>query len=248
MNETRDILDAVAAGHLTPEAAAERLRERAGRDEATAPSVTAEITTLRVVCGLAEVRLVADPTVAGAVAHGPHEARTDGTTMTIGDSGDGKGFAFRAGRGFAGIGRRAGRLEIRANPDLDLEVELAAGELVVAGMHRAITATVTAGSLRLDDFRGPIDLTVKAGTVEGTGRLTDGDSTVSCKLGEVRLDLHPDSDVTISARARVGEIRLPDGPASGGIDLGDHHYVFGRGTASLRVDTTAGSVQIRAQR
>jgi hypothetical protein len=245
---THHILADVAAGILSPEAAAERLRKlRTGAPDGASAEALRDpgIRTLRVRCSLAAVRILGDPTVAGAVADGPHEARTEGSTLVIQDRAEGRGFSFGAGRGFVGIGRRSGRLEIRAHPELDLEVELAAGELTVTGMHGPITASVAAGSLELDGFVSPIQLKVKAGTVEGRGRLTGGTSSVQCKLGEVRLDLDPGSDVTVAARAKVGEVRLPDGRTGAGLDLGEHRYTFGAGTATLEIDTAAGAVEIR---
>lgn len=246
--ELRRLLDEVAAGEVAPEDAAARLRALRGQPR-TAQEVdrSSAITRLRVRSSLAEGRIIGDPAVAGAVADGPHEARTDGSTITIDDRIEGRGFTFGAGRGLLGLGRRAGRLEIRANPDLELDLELKAGDMTVTGMQGPVTATVTASSLRLDGFRGPIDLQVRAGDVEGQGRLTDGRSVVGCRLGEVRLDLHPDSDVTVTARARLGEVRLPDGRVHGGVDIGDHRYVFGEGTATLDVDAAAGAVDIRSR-
>lgn len=251
--DRRDILNEVASGRLTAAEAADRLRELDGEDPARRDTRADQppgqpesaIRELRVRCSLAEVRIVADPTVATAVADGPHEARTDGPVLTITDREEGRGFTFRAGKGHFGIGPRGGRLEIRANPDLGLTVELKAGELEVLGMRGRIGAAVTAGTLRIDRFEGPLDLQVKAGAVEGSGRLTHGASSVQCKLGEVRLDLSPDSNVAVSARTRVGEVRLPDGESTGGIDPGERRYVFGDGQATLDIDTTAGAVEIR---
>ncbi|MBW3661729.1 MAG: DUF4097 domain-containing protein [Actinobacteria bacterium] len=253
MDDTqRRILDEVAAGALSPDDAAallRQLRDGAAADAADAPPATRDpgIRTLRVRCSLAEVRIIGDPTVAGAIADGPHEARTEGRTLVIQDRVEGRGFTFGARRGFVGIGRRSGQLEVRAHPDLDLEVELAAGELTVTGMRGPIAASVAAGSLELEGFRGPLKLKLKAGTVEGRGRLTSGASTVQCKLGEVRLDLDADSDVTVTARAKVGEVRLPDRQGGAGIDLREDRYVFGRGTATLEIDTAAGAVDIRSR-
>lgn len=251
MNDLRRrILDEVATGALSPRAAAARLREleHDGGSLRTAPPAGRRrdpVRTLRVRCTLAEIRIVGDPTVAGAVADGDHEARTEGSTLVVGDRAEGRGFTFGARRGLAGIGRRSGQLEIRAHPDLDLEVELVAGELTVSGMRGPISASVATGSLELDGFHGPIQLKVKAGSVQGRGRLRDGASTVQCKLGEVRLDLDRSSDVVVTARARLGEVRLPGGNTGSGVDLGDHRYVFGQGTGSLDIDTAAGAVEIR---
>lgn len=261
MDETRRrILDEVATGTLRPDEAAERLRRlREPRgpgglhepfDDGSEPRTASRdpgIDRLRVRCTLAEVRIIGDPTVAGAVADGPHEARNEGRTLVIQDRAEGRGFTFGARRGFVGIGRRSGELEIRAHPQLDLEVELAAGELNVTGMHGPITATVAAGTLDIDGFRNPLQLRVKAGTVEARGRLASGASTVQCKLGEVRLDLDHDSDVTVTARAKVGEVRLPDRQGGAGIDLSEHRYVFGRGTATLEIETSAGAVEVRSR-
>lgn len=249
--ELRELLEGVAAGKVAPEVAAERLRALRGEPgaaaETTQPDATSPITRLNVRSSLAVGRIVGDPTVLGAVADGPHEAQTDDGTITIHDRVEGRGFTFGAGRGLLGLGRRGGRLEIRANPELELDLELKAGDMRVTGMHGRITASVTASSLRLEDFHGPIDLQVKAGDVQGEGRLTGGRSVVGCRLGEVRLDLHPDSDVAVTARARLGEVRLPDGGVYGGVDIGAHRYVFGDGGGTLEIDAAAGAVDIRSR-
>lgn len=254
-DDQREILHAVAAGTLTPTEGAERLRRLRGGSVGGDPtddgsgvgtaSRDTGVDTLRIRCSLTEVRLVGDPTVAGAIAEGPHEARTEGRTLVITDRTEGRGFTFGARRGFVGLGRRTSELRVRAHPDLALEVEVSAGDLRVTGMHGPVTASVGAGSIDLDGFDRPIELKVGAGTIEARGRLTAGSSVVQCRLGEIMVELDADSDVTATARAKVGEVRLPDDGGGAGIDLSHHRYVMGAGTAELDISTSAGAVELR---
>src|SRR5207253_2195043 len=73
-----------------------------------------------------------------------------------------------------------GRLNIRMNPELPLDVELMAGTLRVRGLRSPIRADVSAGSARVEGFAGPLDLSVATGSVHATGILTGGNSRVRC--------------------------------------------------------------------
>ena len=86
----REIVDQVATGKITPEEGAARLDsleslESGAPSESPAPAATATAPARRVkvasVIGSAEI--VGDPSIAYAVAEGPHRARQDGDTLVI---------------------------------------------------------------------------------------------------------------------------------------------------------------------
>lgn len=245
MDEQRRILHQVAAGEVSPEDAARLIDDLEAGSGPPPPVRAGRVAVVRVRCGLADLRVVGDSSVAEAVVtRGSHEVTAEGDALVIAPGGRGRGFRFGVNRRFVGIGPTDEMLEVRVNPGLALEVDVGAGEARVTGMHGPITASVSVGALEIDDFQAPIDLQVKAGSVEARGRLDDGDSRVRCKLGEVRIELDPTSDVTISARARLGEVRLPDGTSTAGVAAGDRSVVLGDGTATLDVETAAGSVDV----
>src|SRR5207237_1009603 len=71
-----------------------------------------------------------------------------------------------------------------------------------------IRADVQAGSLRIDGFQAPLELSTQAGSVRARGRLTSGASTVRCNAGSVGIHLDQGSDVRVSARTTLGSVRF----------------------------------------
>src|SRR5947209_4708159 len=80
-----------------------------------------------------------------------------------------------------------------------------------------IRARLSAGPLTLEDFEGPLDLSVNAGAIRANGRLTSGDSRIRSDAGAVRVELDPASSVHITANAALGKVVLlsEDGPRAG---------------------------------
>src|SRR6266849_3660133 len=176
----REIVNQVASGKISAEEGAARL-ESLEEVEATSqassvadqPAATpASVATRRVrvasVIGTAEI--VGDPSVAYAVAEGPHRARQDGDTMIIeqGPLGEDDHFSFsrsdrRGVMDSIDFGRR--KIKVRMNPDLALAVQVNAGSLRIEGVHGPISSEVLAGQCRISDFSSPLDLAVQAGNV-----------------------------------------------------------------------------------
>src|SRR5687768_7818471 len=117
----RAILEAVAAGTLSPEDAATRLSdlsppddederadERARPQSSSAPPPPAPasdgpVSEIRVTVALRSVEIVGDPSVREAVAEGPHVAHREGSTLVIesrlDDEMRSSGFKFRPAGG-----------------------------------------------------------------------------------------------------------------------------------------------------
>src|SRR5258708_15664687 len=95
----REIINQVAAGTISAEEGAARL-ESLEAAEAGPPSAPTHpgTRTVRVVSGIGSAEIVGDPSVAFAVADGPHRARQDGDTMVI-EQGPIVGDNFSFGRG-----------------------------------------------------------------------------------------------------------------------------------------------------
>ncbi|HMC69291.1 MAG TPA: hypothetical protein VKJ07_09070, partial [Mycobacteriales bacterium] len=87
----REILNQVATGTITAEEGAARLEALESRvlppsppaAVASPPTVPTGIGQVRVVARFGNTEIVGDPTIATAVADGPHRARQDGDTMVI---------------------------------------------------------------------------------------------------------------------------------------------------------------------
>lgn len=258
----REILNQVAAGTITADEAAARLEALEANPPAGAsPAATAEppavtpsptaanARRVKVTSTLGSAEIVGDPSVALAVADGPHRARQDGDTMVIEQAPFEGGDTFAFGHGgesrrviVNGLDWQRRKLTVRMNPDLPLFVSIQAGNVRVDGVHAAITSEVQAGNLRIADFRAPLNLVVQAGNVSADGRLEDGASKVRCEMGSVRIGLARGSSVKISARTTMGKIAIE---GEGGV-LGDggRDVTVGSGTGSLDVDCTMGNVKV----
>ena len=92
------------------------------------------------------------------------------------------------------------------NPELDLEVEVSAGSVRVAGVHGEINARCSAGNLRIEGFESPLDLTVAAGSISATGVLDSGKSHIQCDAGRVSVRLEEGSSVRVTSQANLGKV------------------------------------------
>jgi hypothetical protein len=245
MNDPRrEILQQVAAGTITAEEGAARLAALDTEQATTSPlTVTsppaASIREVRLNARFGNTEVIGDPSVASAVADGPHRARQEGDVMVIEQSllGDSGSFEFRrAGRSLLGVD--GDKLTIRMNPSAALTARVQAGNLRISGVHGAISGDIQAGNCDLTDFRGPLTLTVSAGSVNAQGRLEGGVNAIRCQMGEVRVALDPSSNVRVRARSTLGDVVL-DGPGSTGSEL-----TVGSGAGSLECSCTMGTVRI----
>ncbi len=203
-------------------------------------------TGLRIRAITRKVRITGDPTVATVSIDGPHELRREGATLICDSELDlpfGDPFAFLpTAMGRFGL-RSPGRafswgndLDIRVNPTLDLDVELTAGSLHVQAVGK-LRARVTAGSARVEDVRGPLDLHVVGGTAKIDTVMVGGGNRIRCDSGSVVLRLRPGSDVRFRPEAQLGRIVVD------GVD-GGREITVGGGTGRLRAEVVMGSIQV----
>ena len=237
--DRREILSRVAAGTISPEEAASQLDSLNRAEAAAEPTVR----TVRVARHLGSVEIVGDPSVREAVAEGPHRARVEGDTMVFepDPSIDEGTFMFGFGRNWA-----SDKLLIRVNPAAGLDLQIQAGNCRVRGVEGPIRADVQAGSATIEGFRGPLTLGVQAGSIRASGRLQDGESTISCDAGSVNLAFERGSSVRIVSRATMGKVELL-GDAGAFANRGGHEATIGDGAALLNVTTNMGSVRISAE-
>ncbi len=265
--DKREILERVARGDLAPEDA-EALLElasdddevpSAGRSGRPASEQRTAIRRVRVDAGFGAIQVVGDPDVAEAEIVGIHRASVEGDTLIVsGDSdavapgvfaidigGGRRGRRVRLNRRLAhGMGAGHSALRLRVNPSLELDVRLDAGPLAITGMHGPIRARSSAGPITIDGVVAPVDAAANAGAIRIVGRFDSGESRVRSDAGAIRIELEAGSDVKIAATAALGKVVLP-GRAEGRGGFGStREAIIGDGTATLRVETAMGSIQV----
>ena len=203
-------------------------------------------TALRIRAITRKVRVLGDPTVATVSIDGPHELRREGSTLICDSERD-----LPFGDPFAFLPTAMGRfrvqspgqmfkwgtdLEIRVNPAIDLDIDLTAGSLHVQHVGR-VRARVTAGSARVEDVGGPLDLHVVGGTAKIDTVMVGGDNRIRCDSGSVVLRLRPGSNVRFRPEAQLGRIVVD------GVD-GGREISVGSGHGRLRAEVVMGSIQV----
>ncbi|HKW60878.1 MAG TPA: hypothetical protein VJR46_14105 [Candidatus Dormibacteraeota bacterium] len=238
----REILNQVAAGTISAEEGAARLEALEPETPAGAPSPTpAPSTAIRQVTvnsRFGNTEVVGDPTVASAVADGPHRARQEGDTMVIDQSFLSGETTFEFNRPYARIAIPGfdtdKKLTVRMNPALALRTRVQAGNLHIQGVKGPVTSDVQAGNCIVDGFAGPVNLAVSAGNLEASGRLDGGTSSIRCQMGEVKVDLDRTSNVRITAHTTLGKVAVE----------GVKDQVVGTGAGSLEISCTMGDVRV----
>jgi hypothetical protein len=264
-DKRREILGQVAAGTISAVEGAARLEAlNSGNEPAPAtgtatlpapgPAGSASTTKfVRVVSVLGSAEIVGDPSVAFAVADGPHKARQEGDTMIIEHTPfeEHEMFYFGHGdrhtvvNGFDFSGKR--HLTVRMNPDLPLVASVQAGNVRIVGVRGPITAEVQAGNCKVADFVSPLNLVVQAGNVTASGCLDSGDSKIRCEMGSVKLNLTEGSSVRVTARSTMGKVSV-EGDTGERVITGQsgREVTIGSGAATLDIECTMGSVKVSA--
>ncbi len=259
----REILTQVASGAISAEEGAARLDSL----EAEAPSVRADpvppvtpsvlpvgstARQVKVVSQFGSAEIVGDPSVAFAIAEGPHRARQDGDIMVIEHEPFDDSDSFSFGRGshriaINGLDVHRRKLTVRMNPDLALVATVQAGNVRVEGVHGPISSEVQAGNCKVADFRGTLNLVVQAGNVTASGRLNSGASKVRCEMGTVKINLEKGSSVRINASTTIGRVAIAgESGERAGVFQSGREVTIGSGTATLDIDCTMGSVKVTA--
>lgn len=257
----REIVNQVASGKITAEEGAARLESlqsaemgaqavetpHAQAATATAPAGTRRV---RVASTIGAAEVVGDPSVAFAVAEGPHRARQDGDTMVI-EQGPLENDSFNFVRGDRRIlvnsmDVSSRKLRVRMNPDLALSVQVNAGSLRIEGVHGPITGEVLAGSCRISDFASPLELSIQAGNLSASGCLDGGDSRVRCEMGNVTINLETGSSVKVTARTTMGKVAVDCAGEAVVLGQAGKQVIVGSGAGSLDIDCTMGNVRVSA--
>ncbi len=202
----REIVNQVAAGTISAEEGAARLDSLESVESASPAGVSrpappafqpvpSSTRRVRVTSAIGSAEIVGDPSVAYAVAEGPHRVRQDGDTMIIeqGPLDEHDHFSFSRGDRRAlidtmDIGRR--KLKVRMNPDLALsKIRCEMGNVTInleKGSSVKVTARTTLGKVAVDGSGGEQIILGQSGkeVTVGSGA---GSLDIECTMGNVRV-------------------------------------------------------------
>jgi hypothetical protein len=253
--DAKEVLDAVAAGVLTPDEAAKLLDQlKAGGGEgakqAEVPATATKPKRVRIRAVGRRVKIVGEPFVKTIAVDGPHVVRQEGDTLLISSEGEFgaslDGFTLTPPRSLRDVQQKLmdlGReLSIRVNPGLEIEAEITAGSINAERAPLLEQVRVTAGSARVRDVEGPIDVLVQAGSAQVEGRIVKGRSRLRVESGSLQLRLLQGSSVRIRPDAQLGRVQW-EPPARPGKE--NDEQVVGGGAARLDLEVVMGAATVK---
>jgi hypothetical protein len=191
------------------------------------------------------VRLIGEPAVTGVAVDGPHVIKRDGDTLAINSEGDmgvsidGLNLLRNPTDIKSHVNGFAKELSIRVNPMLEVEIEVTGGSVTAERLPGLSRVRVTAGTAKVTDVDGPIDLLVQAGTATLDAQITKGRSRVRVESGSANVTLRRGSDVRVHTEAQLGRVSW-----TGAVSGQSKDVEIGRGRAALDVEVLVGSAQI----
>lgn len=193
------------------------------------------------------VKIVGEPFVSTVAVDGPHVIRQEGNTVVVTSEGEFgaslDGFTLLRTRSIRDVQERVfdfGReLSIRVNPALAVEAEVTGGSLSVERLPYLEQVRATAGSARVRDVTGNLDLLVQAGSAHVEGAITKGRTRLRAESGSLQLLLLPGSSARIRPEVQLGRIQWePPG------DDRDEHVV-GSGDALVDLELMMGTATVK---
>jgi hypothetical protein len=193
------------------------------------------------------VRLIGEPAINGVAVDGPHVIKRDGDTLAINSEGDMgvsiDGFSMLRNRSVGDLKSHvngfAKELSIRVNPSLQVEIEVTGGSVIAERLPGLTRVRVTAGTAKVSDVDGPIDLLVQAGSATLDAQLTKGRSRVRVESGAATVTLRRGSDVRVHTEAQLGRVTW-----TGAVNGQSKDVEIGRGRGALDVEVLVGTAQI----
>jgi hypothetical protein len=221
-------------------AASSRPNESAVRPTGSGP------TRLRVRAVGRRVRIVGEPFLSTVAVEGPHVMRHDGDVLTVASEGEFQAtldnFTLRTPNlrdlqeRFVDLTRE---LVIKVNPRLDVEIEVTAGSVSIERAPRVSHVRITAGSAKLRDVTGPLDLLVQGGSATVEGGISVGDSKLRVESGSLQVNLLVGTNATVTNDVQLGRLSW-DGESGGPAER-----IVGNGAAGLRIEGMMGAVNVR---
>jgi hypothetical protein len=203
-------------------------------------------TRLRIRAVGRRVRIVGEPFLSTVAVEGPHVMRHDGDVLTIASEGEFQAtldnFTLRTPNlrdlqeRFVDLTRE---LVIKVNPRLEVEIEVTAGSVSIERAPRVSHVRITAGSAKLRDVTGPLDLLVQGGSATVEGGISMGDSKLRVESGSLQVNLLVGTNATVTNDVQLGRLTW-DGESGGPVER-----VVGNGVAGLRIEGMMGAVNVR---
>lgn len=245
----RELLEDVAAGKLSPEEASARISgmSAAPVEEAV---IAEPVRRIQVKAGAIRLTIVGDPTVAEAVAEGPHTMRREGDALLIDTNTTQGDFSVEPPRSafMTWVGQMVNRvgasLQVRVNPALPIQVLLVGGSLDLQGVQAGASVGVEAGSAQLSGS-GPLLFDVASGSGKVDWAFT-GESKVRADMGSVSVLVRPESDVMVTADTSLGQaiVKSHTGNLKAPQDGATPAVAVGAGDGNLTVSSRMGSAQV----
>jgi hypothetical protein len=191
------------------------------------------------------VRLIGEPAINGVAVDGPHVIKRDGDTLAISSEGDmgvsidGFSMLRNPTNLKSHVNGLAKELSIRVNPSLQVEVEVTGGSVHAERLPGLTRVRVTAGTAKVTDVSGPIDLLVQAGSASLDAQITKGRSRVRVESGAANVNLRRGSDVRVHTESQLGRVSW-----AGAVTGQSKDVEIGRGRAALDVEVLVGTAQI----
>ncbi|MEV5966647.1 hypothetical protein AB0L70_33070 [Kribbella sp. NPDC051952] len=191
------------------------------------------------------VRLIGEPAIGGVAVDGPHVIKRDGDTLAISSEGDmgvsidGFSMLRNPTNLKSHVNGLAKELSIRVNPSLQVEVEVTGGSVNAERLPGLTRVRVTAGTAKVTDVDGPIDVLVQAGSATLDAQITKGRSRVRVESGTANVSLRRGSDVRVHTEAQLGRVTW-----TGAVSGQSKDVEIGRGRAALDVEVLVGTAQI----
>ena len=191
------------------------------------------------------VRLIGEPAINGVAVDGPHVIKRDGDTLAISSDGemgvsiDGLNVLRNPTNLKSHMNGLAKELSVRVNPALQVEVEVTGGSVAAERIPGLTRVRVTAGTAKVADVDGPIDLLVQAGSANLDAQITKGRSRVRVESGAANISLRRGSDVRVHTESQLGRVTW-----TGAVTGQSKDVEIGRGRAVLDVEVLVGTAQI----
>lgn len=215
---------------------------------------------VRVLAAYRMVTVVGDPTVSRVHVTGHHSVRKEGDLLVV-DAGwqpgarheegeeQGLRFAFAAlPRGLSwATGWAEGTLTVRVNPELPLEIDATGASLRVSGLEGGGRLRLLASSLKVERWRGPLNLDARSSSVKGS-LLPTGESRIAAEQSSIKVTLLPGTSLRMTATNRMGKLILPGRVSKDGIGFGETiHTQVGHGEGNLVLESVMSSVVIATE-
>jgi hypothetical protein len=242
---SEDVQDSVVDEAPAAEAPAAETSEEEVEEQHSNVPVPAGVQRVTVRAIGRRVRLIGEPAINGVAVDGPHIIKRDGDTLAISSEGDmgvsidGFSMLRNPTNLKSHVNGLAKELSIRVNPSLQVEVEVTGGSVNAERLPGLSRVRVTAGTAKVSDVAGPIDLLVQAGSATLDAQITKGRSRVRVESGTANVSLRRGSDVRVHTEAQLGRVSW-----TGAVSGQSKDVEIGRGRAALDVEVLVGTAQI----